>query len=159
MSETESQIENQTDTKPKSNTLLCALYQKKWIIGSSALAVFLWEHFFRLNDISIRPTVLINYVNTYSRTWFNTIGQLAAHVSSYLIRLNFPEVTKTLGDIASSLFDFFTSGFHVFKGYITTATTQYISNTGLIYLGSFLLTVGMVYGVFRFYNRKSKSSK
>ena len=149
------------EVKSNTNTskLLCRLNRNKWLIASSTTAVFLWEHFFRLNDLSFRPTVGINFLNTYSRSLFTFIGELMAHASSYLVRLNFPEVMKTSSDLANSLFDFFTSGYHVIKGYLATATTQYVSNTGLIYLGSFLLIAGIAYGAFRFYKCRKNSAK
>lgn len=127
-------------------------YKKLLIITCSTLLVlFFWEHFFRLNNISFRPTVLLNFVNSYLRVFFNAIGRFGAHISSYLTILNFPEVTKTLRGITNSLFDFFTSGFDFVKGYVTTATTEYVGNTSLIYLGSILLAGAIVYKLYRFY--------
>lgn len=125
------------------------MYQHQLYVGLGLLGIFVWEHCARVHRSQFRPTVGINYATIQLRYGFETVGTFIAKVSSFLTQLDFRELKKTTSDLIESIFKFSTAFMYILKGYFETAQ-QYVGARGLVYLGSFLIVIGLYVG-FRYY--------
>ncbi len=85
------------------------------------LALFLWEHICRQNNIQIRPSPYLFMVSNQAQKIFTTVGVYIALVSSFYTYIKVDELLTTLFDLVEPLFKLATSGFYIIKGYTQTA--------------------------------------
>ena len=119
-------------------------------VGVVFLILFSWEHFFRLYKFPYRPTVGINKITKQLQTVFEFFGSCIARISSFLMLIDLREIGETFCDLFGSSFNLLTSGIYVLKGYFERSR-HYIGNKNLIYLGSFLLALSMMY-IYKYVN-------
>ena len=131
-----------TSAESQCVNLATKMNQNKLYMGLAVLGLFGWEHCFRLRDLAFRPTVGLNFTTDKLRIGFEFVGARVAKLSSFLTMLDFTELKKTGGDLFRSVFNLSVSWLYTFKGYCEQAHA-YVGEQNLIYLGSFLLVLGM----------------
>lgn len=116
------------------------------------VVVFLWEHFGRINDVDIRPTLLVGNVTAIARPYSIKVGEYIARVSSYLYHMHVKEMVYTICNIVSTIIEFLLLPVWMAKGYIETAYQVY-GNPYVIYIGSALI-LGVVVALMVYYKDK-----
>lgn len=138
------------------------MYQNYIAVSLTFIVTFFWEHVFRQKELTFRPTIGINYVTDTLKPVFYKCGANLAHILAKLINwFDFPEIKKTLYDIGTSLFKFFTMGLDFFKGYFP-AVFEY-KYPDMVFLGTIIATAAVLYGsyalYYKFYGKKNSTSK
>ena len=119
---------------------------------------FVWEHVARLNDISYKPSWLLNHFATLFNNIFNGIGKGLGMMSSYFWFLKLGELKKTICDLFIPIWRTVTSPFSIGTGWLNYVKTflgeNFSTDSWQFYLGLAGLLV-VVTGLFwRFYLKK-----
>lgn len=137
------------------------IYQNKLYVGLMLVALFFWEHYFRLWENSFRPTIGVNHLTTTFGPIFRSIGTYIAYLSSFLI-IDIEQLKITFGDLVFSLIKFFFSWIELPEGYFETAKTYKdiagtLENIGwfvlffVILYVLYLTVVGLIYMAYDIY--------
>lgn len=89
------------------------------IITLSCVAIFLWEHFAIINNISYKPTMFIDVLTKYSRCIWSLLGEICAYIGTLIECLQLGQLFNTLWSFVSAIwrlitsFKYFTVGFNM----------------------------------------------
>ena len=92
----------------------------KIIIAVAFLFVFSWEHFAKVNESQVKPSVYITYVASNVKYVFELLGRFVAKISSFLTYIRFEEMLETLKELLKSMIELITSPVYFLKGYYYT---------------------------------------
>jgi hypothetical protein len=126
---------------------------KAIVIICFVLGLISWEHIVRTVATSpfrksIRPSIIFNYVVEIAQHFFEELGKMWAIVCSFLTLIDLQEIKITLADIFVPLINSVFSPFYFFAGFNEKAMS-YMEDSGLIYLGSFLLSLLLLWSVYK----------
>lgn len=111
-----------------------------------------WEHVFKLNEIDVRPTILIKNCTEPLQEIFIDVGVYFARVSSYLHYMELKEIVRTFYDLVCTILIFLLSPVWSMKGFFETAYNVY-GNADTILAGGALLLSILCYIIVKYYDR------
>lgn len=115
-------------------------------------AIFLWEHFGRINQIDLRPALIIGNCTEPTQKFFTKCGQYIARLSSYLYHMQLKEVAFSLWKLFVVVVEILLSPVWTIKGYIEAAYSEY-GSPYIIYTGSALMLIGLLTLLFHYKDR------
>lgn len=130
------------------------LYTCLKVVGCAIVALIIVEHIAHTQQSNVKPSVALNCVATQFQRFFQWIGEVVALFSSFLTIINLRDLGVSIDAICTPILCIIFSPFYTIYGYLTMANSY--SNNWLVYIGSGLLVIAVIYGWYRFWQQNQR---
>lgn len=108
--------------------------------------LLLWEHIAKKKGSSKKPSTFFQFLATYVKNFWYTLGLWFAKLSSFYTYLNLNELYESALDLLSPIFSLIWSPLQFVRGYFNTALKYKYAL--LVFFGSVTLVGMMTYGIY-----------
>lgn len=108
------------------------------ILLCGTVMLFLWEHVGRQSQVSIRPSIIMDFLVGHLQNFFYWCGSVWARISSYITYIDLTELKITAYDLLMAFWKLIESPVYAIKGFCEMALS-YKYQSWQIYLGSVIL--------------------
>lgn len=107
-------------------------------VCTSACGILLiWEYMGQLKQSNKRPSIPLLWISNFIKKFFEKIGSSFAFVSSFLVKLNFKLLWKSIVDLLRPFWEIIKAPIHFYNGYMQKAAS-YGDKKNIIFLGSII---------------------